>query len=88
MEVFQDVEKAKPLLMEKKRKLHEIRHDVSARRYALHTPRYRDIKEKTPKLGKREREERRNRKLLGLLGSTTKLFSYDSPDHVAFDSNR
>jgi len=57
VEVLQDVEKAKALLTEKKRKLYNIRHEVSSRNYALYAPGYRDLKEKTPKLGK-EREKK------------------------------
>ena len=91
VEVLQDVERAKALLTEQKRKLHDIKHDVSARRihiYTLYTPSYRDIKEKTPKLGKREREERRNIKLLETIGSTPKQLYCDSLDHVASGSDR
>jgi hypothetical protein len=88
VEVLKDVEKAKALLTEKKRKLSDIRHGVSTRKCALYEKSYLDLKEKTPKPGKREREERRNRKLLAIFSSTTKQFHYDSPDHVASGSNR
>ena len=87
VEVIKDLEKVEALLMEKKRKLSDIRHGVSSRKHALYEPSYLDLKEKTPKPGKREREERRAKKMLGILSSVTKLH-YDSPDHVASGSNR
>ena len=87
VEVLKDVEKAKALLTENKRKLSDIRHGVSSRKCALHEPSYLDLKEKTPKPGKRERKERRTKKFLKMIGSAKQLY-YDSPNHVASGSNR
>jgi hypothetical protein len=81
VEYIKDVEETEALLTEKKRKLSAIRHSVSTRKHAIYDPRYLDLKVKTPKSGKREREEKRAKKLLGLV---TKLHF----DNVASGSNR
>ena len=74
-------------MTEKKRNLGDTRHGVASRKYVLYEPSYLDLKRNTPKPGKREREERRNQKMLGIYSSATKLH-YDSQDHVAYGSNR
>ncbi len=56
--VLQDVEKAQAHLTKKKRKLYDIKQDVSTKKRDLYEHVYREQKEKTPKPGRRERERR------------------------------
>jgi hypothetical protein len=54
--VLQVVEKVEALLTEKKRKIGDIRHEVSFKKHALYAPGYLDQKEKTPKPGRKRKK--------------------------------
>ena len=79
VEILKDVEKAEAVVMEKKRELSEVRQGVSSRKHALYNQSYLEFKQQTPKLGKREREERRTHKLFSMLSNSVSKMRYDSP---------